>query len=212
MDYLKKSAELLAGTGFEGNIPFMYLDTEGWVTAGVGQMIPDVNAAKRYHFVKPLGEKATAEEIERDYRRVHAMPAGKPAQTYRVQESLELSQDYIESILLNKLKECDSVLRRHYQPKYDRFPEPVKLALLDMIYNLGASKLFGQFAAFEKAVNAEDWRTAALECHRKHRGSTDNRNAWTRHQFLVAETQKPIPALPVHPAHRDSQTILPGRP
>ena len=211
MDYLKKSAEILAGTGFENDIPYMYLDTEGWVTVGVGQMIPDVNAAKRYQFLKPLGEKATAEDIEQDYKRVRAMPAGKPAETYRVQASLVLSEDYIESILLNKLKECDVALRRHYL-RYDTYPEPVKLALLDMVYNLGASKLFGQFAAFEKAVNAQDWRTAATECHRKHRGSTDNRNAWTRHQFLIAETMKPIPELPVHPAHYDSHTLLPAKP
>lgn len=207
MDYLKKSAEILAGTGFEGDIPFMYRDTEGWVTVGAGQMIPDVNAAKKYPFETHLGAKATAAEIETDYKRVHAITAGLPAKRYRSQSSLLLSEGYIQSILLKKLKECDVALRRHYI-RYDTFPEPVKLALLDMIYNLGAAKLFGQFPAFEKAVNAQDWKTAADQSHRKHKGSTDNRNAWTRHQFLISEAKKPIPELPVHPAHYDAPAML----
>jgi GH24 family phage-related lysozyme (muramidase) len=210
MDYLKKSAEILAGTGFEGDIPFMYRDTAGWVTVGVGQMLPDVNAAKKYLFETPLGEKATADDIETDYRRVHAMPIGLPAEKYRTQSSLLLAESYIQAVLLKKLKECDIALRRHYL-RYDTFPEPVKLALLDMIYNLGAAKLFGQFPSFEKAVNAQDWKTAADHSHRKHRGLTDNRNAWTRHQFLISEAKKPIPELPVHPAHYDAPAMLPRK-
>lgn len=211
MDYLKKSAEILAGTGFEGNIPFMYRDTAGWVTVGVGQMLPDLNAAKKIPFETPLGAKATADEIETDYKRVHAITAGLPAAQYRAQSSLLLDESYIESTLLKKLKESDVALRRHYV-RYDTFPEPVKLALLDMIYNLGPSKLFGQFPAFEKAVNAQDWKTAADQSHRKHKGATDNRNAWTRHQFLISEAKKPIPELPVHPAHYDAPAMLPQKP
>src|ERR1700693_2102541 len=97
MDYLKKSAEILSGTGFEGDVPFMYRDTEGWVTVGVGQMIPDVNAAKKYPFVTALGAKATAGEIETDYERIKAITAGLPAERYRSQSSLLLAEEYIES-------------------------------------------------------------------------------------------------------------------
>ncbi len=211
MDYLRKSAELLAGTGFEGDVPFMYRDPAGWVTVGVGQMIPDVNAAKRYPFLTPLGAAATIDEIEADYHRVLALPAGQPADKYRSQSSLLLDESYIEALLLNKLKECDLHLRRHYR-RYDTFPEPVKLALLDMIYNLGAAKLFGQFAAFEKAVIAQDWKAAAGESHRKHKGATDNRNAWTRHQFQISASRNLVPELPVHPAHYDAPAMLPSKP
>jgi GH24 family phage-related lysozyme (muramidase) len=210
MDYLQKSAEILTGTGFEGDVPFMYRDTEGYVTVGVGQMIPDVNAAKKYPFLTPLGAKAAAEEIETDYKRVKAIPAGLKAEKYRSQSSLVLSQEYIRSILVKTLKECDVSLRRHYL-RYDTYPEPVKLALLDMIYNLGAPKLFGQFPALEKAVNAQDWKTAAGQSHRKHKGATDNRNAWTRHQFLISDMKRPIPDLPVHPAHNDAPAMLPQK-
>jgi GH24 family phage-related lysozyme (muramidase) len=210
MDYLQKSAEILTGTGFEGNVPFMYRDTAGWVTVGVGQMLPDVNAAKKYPFLTPLGGVATKDEIDKDYHRVYAITAGLTADKYRAQSSLLLPDEYIQSLLMNKLKECDLHLRRHYI-RYDLYPELVKLALLDMIYNMGASKLFGQFSTFEKAVNAQDWNTAAEQCHRKHKGASDNRNAWTRHQFLLGETKKILPELPVHPAHYDAPSLLPQK-
>jgi GH24 family phage-related lysozyme (muramidase) len=210
MDYLKKSAEILAGTGFEDDIPFMYRDKKGWVTVGVGQMIRDVNAAQRYPFETPLGAKATAAQIESDYRRVHAIPAGLYAHRYRSDSSLLLSEEYIQALLLTRLKEFDIALRSHYR-RYDTFPEPVKLALLDMIYNLGGPKLFGSFTEFEKAVNAQDWKSAADRCHRIHKGSNDDRNAWTRHQFLISEVRKPVPELPVHPAHYDAPVMLPPK-
>lgn len=210
MDYLRKSAEILTGAGFEGNVPFMYRDTAGWVTVGVGQMLPDVNAAKKYPFLTPLGGLATKEEIDKDYHRVHAITAGLTAEKYRAQSSLLLRKDYIQSLLVKKLKECDLHLRRHYA-RYDSYPEPVKLALLDMIYNMGASRLFRQFSAFEKAVNAQDWKSAAEQCHRRHIGASDNRNAWTRHQFILAEAKKILPELPGHPAHYDAPALLPQK-
>jgi GH24 family phage-related lysozyme (muramidase) len=210
MDYLRKSAEIIAGTGFEDDKPFMYRDKNGWVTVGVGQMIPDVNAAKRYPFETPLGAKATADEIESDYHRVRAIPAGLYADRYRSESSLLLDEGYIQALLLKRLTEFDVALRRHYR-RYDTFPEPVKLALLDMIYNMGAPKLFGQFTDFEKAVKAQEWKSAADRCHRIHKGSNDDRNAWTRHQFLISEVRKPVPELPVHPAHYDAPAMLPPK-
>jgi len=210
VDYLQKSADLLTGTGFEGNVPFMYRDSNGWVTVGVGFMIPDENAAKKIPFVTALGALATKDQIETDFKRVYSLPAGLVADKYRSQSSLLITFDYTASILLKKLKECDRALRGNYK-SYDTYPDPVKLALLDMIYNLGAAKLFGQFPAFNRSVNDQDWKTAADQCHRKHKGAADNRNAWTRHQFLISETRKPIPLLPVHPAHRDAPLMLPQK-
>jgi GH24 family phage-related lysozyme (muramidase) len=210
MDYLRKSAEILVGTGFEGNVPFMYRAGDGFVTVGVGEKLPNVNIAKRFHFRTQLDADATVAQIEANFERVLDMPGGLPHERYRNSTSLLLSPDYIQNLLLTKLKECDAALREHYD-LYDSFPEPVKLALLDMIYNLGKAQLFGQFPAFEKAVIAQDWKTAALQCHRKHSGATDNRNAWTHHQLLISEVKKPIPRLPVHPAHYDAPALLPRK-
>ena len=38
---------------YEGNVPHMYLDTKGYVTVGVGHLLNDVEAAKK--FLSPFG-------------------------------------------------------------------------------------------------------------------------------------------------------------
>jgi GH24 family phage-related lysozyme (muramidase) len=43
---------------FEGSVPYMYLDTTGNVTVGVGKMLPNAAAAQKLGFIRrpdPLG-------------------------------------------------------------------------------------------------------------------------------------------------------------
>ena len=42
-----------------------------------------------------------------------------------------------------------------------RFPADVKLALFDMIFNLGMTKLRNGFPKFNKSVKAKDWVNAS---------------------------------------------------
>ncbi len=64
---------------FEGNYSYMYLDTTGNVTVGVGEMLPNAAAAQKFAFVrradataKPpvLPGPATADEIKADFDNV----------------------------------------------------------------------------------------------------------------------------------------------
>src|SRR5579863_2584618 len=73
---------------FEGSIPWMYLDTRGNVTVGVGLLVPDAAAAQKLPFVFE-GRAATAAETATEYARVHGMPMGRPAPFYRVNPGLE---------------------------------------------------------------------------------------------------------------------------
>jgi GH24 family phage-related lysozyme (muramidase) len=205
MDYLQRSADLLSSAAFEGSVAYMYRDTVGLVTVGVGQLIPDVNAAKTYPFLTTTGANASTLEIETDYKRVKALSSGHPHKYYWTNTALVLSGESIQALLIKRVKEFDKALRATYL-NYDTYPEPVKLALLDMIYNIGPTQLFGEFKHFGEAVNAQDWRTAAARCHRI--GPSAKRNAWTAHQFRMAAGGKAIPKLPVHPAHHDAPGML----
>ncbi|WP_299592185.1 hypothetical protein [uncultured Microbulbifer sp.] len=49
---------------------------------------------------------------------------------------------------------------------FDFLPRQVQLALFDMIFNVGATKLKHQFIKFNTAIQNEDWLTASIECHR----------------------------------------------
>ena len=65
---------------------------------------------------------------------------------------------------------------------YDAFPAPVKLALLDMAYNLGPVGLLHGYPTLIAAVEAGNWAKAAANCFRHGPGAV--RNQWTQDMYL----------------------------
>ena len=167
---------------FEGSIPWMYRDTAGRITVGVGLMLPDARAAESLPFLNGP-RPATAQEIAAEFARVNALPAARTPDFYRSPISLLLTEQTIEAKLRAIIENFEIALRTRF-PHYDTFPDSVKLALLDMIYNLGPEGLFHGFPHLIAAVEAGSWAQAAERCLR--RGPSAARNAWTRQQFLDA--------------------------
>ena len=191
MSYIDDSLTNLKN--FEGSVPWMYLDTRGLVTVGVGQMLPDAASAQSLAFVDSSGQPATPDAILADFKRVSGLaPAHSPG-FYRVPTSLVLPPDAIDTLLMNRVTDFDSQLSARF-PAYASFPDPAKLGLLDMIYNLGAAKLFGSFPHFMSCVDNQDWLGAAASCHRV--GPSQARNDWTKQQFQAAATLASNPASP----------------
>ncbi len=158
----------------------MYCDTGGKVTVGVGLMLPDAKAAQALPFL--LGTRAaTPEEIAAEYARVDTLPLGHASAFYKAPASLELTQQTIDAKLSAVLEGFESDLRTEF-PHYDTLPEGIKMALLDMIYNLGPAGLFHGFPHLIVAVKTGAWAQAAEHCMR--RGPSLARNDWTRNQFL----------------------------
>ncbi len=176
--YLDQSIAKLES--FEGVIPWMYLDTTGKVTVGVGLMLPDVSAALRLAFSID-GRPATAAEITSDFARVDALSMGRAALFYRGKAGPELERAEIDRLLRTVLLGFEGELRGAL-PGYDGMPENVKLALLDMIYNLGPAGLLKGYPRLMKAVAAGNYAEAASECLRHGPGAV--RNEWTRTMFL----------------------------
>jgi GH24 family phage-related lysozyme (muramidase) len=179
-DYLEQSLAKLKE--FEGCVPWMYRDTVGKVTVGVGLMLPNTEAAEALPFF--LGANAaTAAQIAVEFVRVDAMSSGHPASFYKTPSSLELPQQTIDAKLSAVLQNFEGDLRTQL-PHYDALPSNVKMALLDMIYNLGPTGLFKGFPHLIAAVKTGTWKQAAASCMRH--GPAPERNAWTREQFLSA--------------------------
>jgi GH24 family phage-related lysozyme (muramidase) len=167
---------------FEGCVPWMYRDTVGKVTVGVGLMLPDAKAAWALPFV--VGARAaTLEEIAAEYARVDAMAMGRPSAFYKTPTSLVLTQQTIDTKLGSVLAGFEADLRGQF-PHYDTLPDGVKMALLDMIYNLGPAGLFKGFPHLVAAIQTGAWQQAAEHCMR--RGPSAARNNWTRERFLSA--------------------------
>jgi GH24 family phage-related lysozyme (muramidase) len=178
--YLEQSLTKLKE--FEGCVPWMYRDTVGKVTVGVGLMLPDTKAAQTLPFF--LGSRAaTPQEIAAEYARVDAMTLGRASSFYKTPTSLELTQQTIDAKLSSVLQGFEADLRTEF-PHYDNLPDGVKIALLDMIYNLGPAGLFKGFPHLVAAVQTGSWVQAAEHCMR--RGPSTARNNWTKQQFLSA--------------------------
>jgi GH24 family phage-related lysozyme (muramidase) len=167
---------------FEGSVPWMYRDTVGKVTVGVGLMLPDINAAQALPFLAGASP-ATPDQIAAEFTRVDSLPLGRLSSFYKSPSSVELAEQTIDAKLLSVLQGFEADLRTEF-PHYDTIPDPAKLALLDMIYNLGPGGLFEGFPHLVAAVQAGAWAEAAEFCMR--RGPSAARNNWTRNQFLSA--------------------------
>ena len=168
---------------FEGTVPWMYLDTKGFITVGVGELLANADKAETLAFVDPDGEPSTQDAILEEFNRVSGLAPAKVAAFYRSPDSPVLPHAAIDTLLMNHLNFFDVQLAARFA-NYASFPDPAKLGLLDMIYNLGQVGLFQHFPHFMAAVDKQDWLGAAANCHRV--GPSQARNDWTRQQFLAA--------------------------
>ncbi|SRR5579871_4897031 len=176
---------------FEGNISHMYLDTAGLVTAGIGHMIPHVAAAQQIPFVvRATGAPAAVDHIAADYRAVAAAQKGQPMQVYQRITACILADGWaIRDAAFRLRNEFFPLLSAAY-PDLDTYPLPAQVALLDMIYNLGAAGL-AKFRHLHSSIEAKDWAAAARQCHRM--GIQASRNEWTAQQFMAAAGVNPAP-------------------
>jgi GH24 family phage-related lysozyme (muramidase) len=167
---------------FEGCVPWMYRDTVGRVTVGVGLMLPNEAAACELPFLMAAGP-ANLEQIAAEFDRVDALPPGKAPAFYKTETSPELPPKFIDTRLSSKLTEVETTLRERL-PYYEKLPDMAKMALLDMAYNLGPAGLLMGYPHMLEAIELCAWSRAAAESEREGIGA--ERNAWTRLQFLSA--------------------------
>ncbi len=184
---------------WETTILWMYLDSEGYVTVGCGTMLPDTASAKTIKF---FHEKtllpATVTEIEAAWKKLHlgantqkaAAPKKKfSALHYKNETDLRITIR-TSSTLRDSHVEADYRQLKQIYPNFDLFPENAKLALFDMVYNLGPGKGktrhhrstgLRHYNLLNAAINKEDWESAATHCAR--RGIPIERNRMTAALF-----------------------------
>lgn len=158
-------------TEYEGNVPHMYLDTNGNVTVGVGHLLSTAAATQKLPFIDDkTKKKATPEEIKTDFETVSKLPRNpdKPnvASFYKKHTKLVLTQPEIDALTESHIDNFHSELKQKYV-HFSFYPKEVRLALFDMLFNLGMTKLREQYIKFNMAIYAKDWQKAADESHRR---------------------------------------------
>jgi GH24 family phage-related lysozyme (muramidase) len=176
----------------EGIFSFLYLDQRGNPTCAMGRLVPNVAASQQLPW-----QPNDALTIGSDYNIVSAMPAGKVAVYYEEATICRLPDGWAEQDAAQRLEtEFLPPLRAMFAPGvFDGFPLTVQMALMDMIYNIGAGGL-RKYVHMLAACSGGNWTGAAAECHRN--GISEQRNEWTVSQFqAAANATSGAPAQPL---------------
>ncbi|AQW68362.1 hypothetical protein [Pseudomonas parafulva] len=166
----------------EGNTDFMYLDDRGFVTVGVGFMLPNEQAALAYPFFDLDDNPASDEQKRSEWRTIHSLPSGYLPSWYSEHGDLYLESEFIDSKVAELIDDSFMALSRIF-PDVGQLPSAARIALQDMVYNLGEEGL-RRYTNLRAAIARRDWQTAAAESHRI--GPNDERNNATRDLFLEA--------------------------
>jgi GH24 family phage-related lysozyme (muramidase) len=187
--------------GWEGNKPFMYVDTRGYVTTGIGNKLSSAQEALALPWRhKGTGLPATSAEIRAAFEHVQqkyaAFRTAHPdaeklpgARYYEHATDLVLPPGKANELANSRIEDFLQSLRK-LLPGFDAYPAPAQRALVDMIYTLGPKGLEKKFPTVVASCRAGDFMTAARFCHRKAKAGEqregDARNELTKNQFLEA--------------------------
>lgn len=184
----------------EGETRYMYLDTRGLVTTGIGHMLKTADAATKlpWHH-KKTGLPATPAEVKQVFDKLrtswaefrHENPKGPntfEAAHYEKVSDLELPEGFARQDALARLQHDFLPKLRSVFPGFDSYPMPAQKAIVDMAYNLGIGKLRDGFPKFVALCRDGEFGLAAPQSHRS--SSRADRNAATAQLLVDADQLK----------------------
>jgi GH24 family phage-related lysozyme (muramidase) len=181
----------------EGRINHMYRDTRGFITVGVGHLLPHPQAATRQAFIhRDSQQPASDAEIRAEFRHLLTLNYGQhhSAAGFRHHTRLELPDEQIDRLTRQHINHFSQELADLYgADALAAMPEPVQLALYDMIFNLGLPKLKHGFPRFNHHIRNRNWAAAADESHR--RGISESRNRHV-HDLLSGKLHQQVATQP----------------
>jgi GH24 family phage-related lysozyme (muramidase) len=180
---VKAMVEELADPNREGCTTWLYCDSRGLPTVGIGNLVASPKDCAALPFAHPSGTPATEDE-KRDLWKavVNAFEKGEGAGFYRTLSTLAISRAFAYELAAKRIERDFIPGIKRLCHEFDEWPEQAQRAIVDMAYNLGIGGL-SHFVNFLGACQSRDWATAAKECHRA--TCRKSRNDWTE-QMLVA--------------------------
>ena len=165
---------------YEGCVEHMYLDTKGFVTVGVGHLLSTLTNAQSLAFIVQKDSKAaTKDQIKTDYDTVKKQTKGLLSSTYKKHTKLKLKKTDIDKLTNKHIDTFEGELKKVYGAEaFAAYPSEVRLALFDMIFNLGMTNLKSKFPTFNKYIKAKNWSEGAKESNRS--DVSDARNKYVK--------------------------------
>ncbi len=165
---------------FEGRVPYMYLDVRGLVTVGVGNLVDPITEAQALPFrfknnpgIAAPGSPATPSQIAAEWQTLKNNPslATRGFKACEPITQLELSDDAIDSLILDRLTKNEGFLKRQqWFQGFDTWPADAQLGLLSMAWAMGPAGP-GGFPNFRAACQRLDFNSAAAECRMNEAGN-----------------------------------------
>jgi len=202
-------------TLYEGNFKHLYLDTKGKVTVGIGHLITNKNAMSGVTLYKVknnlLSQPATLQEKMTEFTNIAKLPWGNRygAKSFENITTLRMKDFDINNLFNKHLDSFYIDLKniykkdKGYSKNFDEFDSKVQLALFDMIFNLGATKLINSFPKFNDAIKKGDFEKAAKESHRL--DIVEKRNKYVQallenvpHGVIIGTPVRPIKNMHAH--------------
>ncbi len=147
---------------FEGSIAWMYCDEIGLVTTAIGCLIDPIALTMNLPWRDRDGNEASKEDIASDWQRVKNMGGDLVASRYRTGASLELSEEAIVALVMQRVDQSGKRLLVHF-PDLASWPAAAQTALLSMAWALGPD-FSPKWPHFTAAALRRDWVTCAKEC------------------------------------------------
>jgi len=182
----------------EGNFTYMYLDTRGNVTVGVGYLLSTASMtmalsssfsvrssleAKKKKSADEAFKKDPKQAVTDEFKAVGALSKGRLPSYYKTNTTLDLAQSKVDALLKLEVVAAEKSVKGIFEA-FDTFPEPAQVAIIDMAYNLGTAG-FKQYETLISDLKKKDWATAATHCKRT--GPSQSRNDETKALFEEAQ-------------------------
>jgi GH24 family phage-related lysozyme (muramidase) len=157
----------------EGLCYWLYLDSLGYITTGLGDLCDPIDMARALPWVRHDGMPASDDDVTTAWRTVDALrsdpkgqkqtsgPATKYGQAFAGYTSIRLTDDGVAQTMLRQVAANETQLRRYFA-NYDTMPADGQMAINSMAWAMG-SGFPVSFQHFTAAVNSEDWETAKAE-------------------------------------------------
>ncbi|MBP9811129.1 hypothetical protein KBF38_22685 [bacterium] len=177
---------------FNSPVYHLYLDARERLAIGFGSVIDSADEAAELTMVYPkIGElknirlvTASDDEKRFEFENIRVAPScpGDP-DAYRALAQLLMSDSEMEGLFHLKMRTAERNLKTVFA-EYESYPKDVKTALLDMMYDLGATK-FQVFVQFQPAIKSRNWKLAAQRSQRSRVSAERNQFIYT----LLANSQ-----------------------
>jgi hypothetical protein len=172
-DSVRKNARELLNT-FDGTVPYMYLDSLGYVVVGIGTLLSTSRHATLLPFVhRGSHAPATAEQIAAAWKVVKENQALRTCghRPFAELSELILTDQGVTELFNRQLEFITGALLRK-TPEFqlfDSWPADAQLGLIGMGWAMGAGfAQAGRWPEFRAACAAQDFKMAAAQCHSPH--------------------------------------------